>query len=154
MYVSLFREIEEETGVCLFDLTGTEATGGGAELEVMAFPEGKTANVVWDNKAIDLAVAALLQGCAAQGDVLGMDCEWEPPFDGSSENAVCTLQLALPDGTSYLFHLQRGERRTTSSTFNRSLKRLLCDPDIMKVCLPGASPTILFLPCAFALFFS
>ncbi|CAN0058302.1 unnamed protein product, partial [Ectocarpus fasciculatus] len=133
LFVSMFREIEEETGVCLFDATGTQATAAGPELEELAFPEERKAQVVWDDKAINLAVAALLQGCQSQGNLLGMDCEWEPPFDGSSEGAVCTLQLALPDGTAYLFHLQRGVRRTTSSTFNNNLKRLLNDPSIAKV---------------------
>ncbi|CAM9179584.1 unnamed protein product [Ectocarpus sp. 8 AP-2014] len=61
-----------------------------------------------------------------------MDCEWEPPFDGASESAVSTLQVALPDGTAYLFHLQRGATRSTPSTFNRSLKTLLNDERITK----------------------
>lgn len=135
MFQAIFREIEEETGIRLFDATGTEATAGGAELEVLQFPEGKRGLRVFDDKAIDLAVAALLQGCEAEGNVLGMDCEWEPAFDGSSENAVCTLQLALGNGTSYLFHLQRGARRTTPSSFSTNLKRLLSDPAITKVCL-------------------
>ncbi|CAM9365309.1 unnamed protein product, partial [Hapterophycus canaliculatus] len=133
MFAAMFREIEEETGVRLFDATDTDATAGGVELEALALPEGKAGRVVWDSKAINLAVADLLQGCAAQGNVLGMDCEWEPPFNGSSESAVCTLQLALPDGTSYLFHLKRGARGTTPSTFNGNLKRLLSDGNITKV---------------------
>ncbi|CAM9724078.1 unnamed protein product [Pylaiella littoralis] len=133
MFVAMFREIEQATGVCLYDATASEAAAGGAPLEAFAFPEDKKGHVVWDDKAIDLAVAALVESCKTQGDVLGMDCEWEPPFDGSSESAVCTLQLALPDGTAYLFHFQRGARRTTSSTSNRNLKRLLNDPSITKV---------------------
>ncbi|CAM9861512.1 unnamed protein product, partial [Ectocarpus fasciculatus] len=133
MYIDMFREIEEETGVCLYDSASTEATASGATLETFSFPEGKNGYVVWDESAINLAVVELLEGCKNQGHVLGMDCEWEPPFDGSSESSVCTLQLALPDGTAYLFHLQRGARRTLPSTFNRSLKVLLNDPSITKV---------------------
>ncbi|CAB1103500.1 unnamed protein product [Ectocarpus sp. CCAP 1310/34] len=115
------------------DAASTEETAGGAVLETFSFPEGKEGYVVWDEKAINLAVMEFVEGCKQQGHVLGMDCEWEPPFDGSSEGAVCTLQLALPDGTAYLFHLQRGTRRTRPSTFNRSLKVLLNDPTITKV---------------------
>lgn len=131
----MFREIEEETGVRLYDVTDFEEASDGAELEALAFPEEKKAQIVWDNTAINLAVVALLEGCAAQGNLVGMDCEWEPPFGGTSESAVCTLQLALPDGTAYLFHLQRGQRCTTPNSFNRNLKRLLNDERITKVWL-------------------
>lgn len=131
----MFREIEEETGVRLYEATGVEATAGGEQLVPLAFPSEKKGRVVWDDRAIDLAVVELIQGCAVQGNVLGMDCEWELPFGGASESPVCTLQLALPDGTAYLFHLQRGSRGTTSATFNRSLKRLLNDEGISKVSL-------------------
>ncbi|CAN0051384.1 unnamed protein product [Ectocarpus sp. 12 AP-2014] len=133
MFLEMFREIEEVTGVRLFDATGDEAAEGGAELAALTFPEGKTGVRVFDKTAIDIAVANLVGGCATQGMVLGMDCEWEPAFNGSSERPVCTLQLALPDGTSYLFHLQRGGRGTTPSTFNTNLKRLLGDSAITKV---------------------
>lgn len=132
----MFQEIEADTRVRLFDTTDPGAAAGGDELQALTLPEGKAGRVVWDKKAIDLAVAELLEGCAAQGNVLGMDCEWEPSFDGSSERAVCTLQLALPDGTSYLFHLQRGGRGTTPSSFSVNLKRLLSDANITKVRMP------------------
>ncbi|CBJ33586.1 conserved unknown protein [Ectocarpus siliculosus] len=110
-----------------------QAAEGGAELAALTFPEGKTGVRVFDKTAIDIAVANLVGGCATQGMVLGMDCEWEPAFNGSSERPVCTLQLALPDGTSSLFHLQRGGRGITPSTFNTNLKRLLGDLAITKV---------------------
>lgn len=144
LYQALFREIEEETGVRLFDPTGPEAA---AELEPLALPNDKSGILVWDKTAIDLAVEALLRGCEAEGNVLGMDCEWEPAFDGSTEKAVCTLQLALRNGTSYLFHLQRGQRQTTGSTFNVNLKRLLSDPTITKVRLGDVvfKPSCIFL---------
>ncbi|CAM9377727.1 unnamed protein product [Ectocarpus sp. 6 AP-2014] len=133
MFLAMFREIEEVTGVRLFDPNGEEAAEGGAELAALTFPEGKTGVRVFDKTAIDIAVANLVGGCATQGMLLGMNCEWKPAFNGSSERPVCTLQLALPDGTSYLFHLQRGGRGSTSSTFNTNLKRLLGDLAITKV---------------------
>ncbi|CAN0562550.1 unnamed protein product, partial [Ectocarpus sp. 12 AP-2014] len=63
MHIDMFREIEEETGVCLYDAASTEETAGGAALETFSFPEGKKGYVVWDEKAINLAVMELVEGC-------------------------------------------------------------------------------------------
>ena len=134
MFEAIFEEIEEETGRRLFD--ASSSTAAGANLEPFEFPAGKDpiAVDVLNKKHCDLAVATLLRGCAAQGRVLGMDCEWEPAFNGSSEGKVCTLQLALPDGTSYLFQLQRGAKEgVTPSSFNPSLKMLLNGAENKKV---------------------
>ncbi|CAB1098485.1 unnamed protein product [Ectocarpus sp. CCAP 1310/34] len=75
---------------------------------------------------VDLAVAELAKGCQDQGDVLGLDCEWEPALGGATPNPVSTLQLSLPDGTAYCFHLhRRTNRATATSTIPKVLQSLL-----------------------------
>lgn len=136
MLLAIFKEIADDTGVLLYDAVDDNERGaGGPTLPALTLPPGENNRPVyaWDRAVIDIAVATIFNGCRDQGNVLGMDCEWELPFGGSPETPVCTLQLSLPDGRTFLFHLQRGNQRTNSSTFNQALRKLLEDPDITKV---------------------
>ena len=80
-----------------------------------------------------MAVAQIADGCAQQGDAVGLDSEWESPLGGATPKPVSTAQLSLPDGTAFLFHFQRGARRTTKRNFPNALRDFLEDPSIAKV---------------------
>lgn len=140
MFVAMFREVEIETGVRLYEAEEEDVSHERAPLPALALPDDpeKIPVVAWDKEAINHAVIQLRRGCESQGNVLGMDCEWEPSFDGSPETPVCTIQLALPDGATFLFHLQRGVIKTTTANFNGALKNLLEDAGIAKVIMQYA----------------
>lgn len=133
----MFREILEETGVRLYDAADGDSVNEGATVPDLLFPSPARGQYVWDlapgASAISLAISLLANGCTVQGNVLGFDCEWEPALGGAPPNPVSTVQLSLPDGTAYSFHLQRGKNRTTPSNFLAALRQLLEDPSIAKV---------------------
>ncbi|CBJ28935.1 similar to Werner syndrome protein [Ectocarpus siliculosus] len=137
LLLTMFKEIELETGARLYD-TAEEAGGGSPGVEVLPaleFPPGKRGECVFDFRPNSIApsVVALTDGCQLQGNVLGLDCEWEPSLAGTTPNPVSTVQLSLPDGTAYCFQLQRGNKKTTSSNFPKALQNLLENPSIAKV---------------------
>lgn len=137
LLLAMFREIKEETGVWLYeaeDGDGVAAEGATCALPELSLPSGKPGGYAWVPETVSLAVAQLANGCAGQGDVLGLDCEWEPSLGGATPNPVATVQLSLPDGTAFVFHLQRGNNRTSRSGFPKALKQLLENPSITKVC--------------------
>lgn len=131
----MFREIRTEAGVQLYDAADDNGVDEVATLPELSFPLPGHGKYVWDlaSSAISVAVAQLANGCGQQGNVLGLDCEWEPALGGATPNPVSTVQLSLPDGNDYCFHLQRGTSRATASDFPNALKRLLEDPSIAKV---------------------
>lgn len=137
MLLAMFREIREDIGVHLYDAADGGIVNEGTTMPELSFPSPARGQYVWDlapgASAISLAVSMLANGCTVQGDVLGFDCEWEPALGGATPNPVATVQLSLPDGTAYCFHLQRGKNRTTPSNFPAALRQLLEDPSIAKV---------------------
>ncbi|CAM9376638.1 unnamed protein product [Sphacelaria rigidula] len=133
----MFREILEETGVRLYDAADADSVNEETTVPELSFPSPTRGKYVWDlapgASAISLAVSQLAKGCTVQGNDLGFDCEWEPALGGAIPNPVSTVQLSLPDGTAYCFHLQGGQNRTTPSNFPAALRQLLEDPSIAKV---------------------
>lgn len=133
MLQAIFREIEvEQNGE---PLHGPAREGIDAEMPVLPAldlppSKSKSGMYVVGPDAIRDKIAELVEGCGRQGNVLGLDCEWEPSLGGKIPNPVATVQLSLPDGTAALFHLQRGQR---NPVFPGSLRALLEDPSIMKV---------------------
>lgn len=130
----MFQEIELETGARLYD-TAERAAPGVEVLPTLSFPPGKRGECVFDLRPNSIApsVVTLLDGCQQQGNVLGLDCEWEPSLGGTTPNPVSTIQLSLPDGTAYCFQLQRGNNKTKASDFPKALQNLVQDPSIAKV---------------------
>ena len=135
LLLDIFREIELEAGVRLYDGADGE-NADGPILPKLSFPSGKLGRHVWDMRdasVISLAVADLSGGRDGQDIVLGMDCEWEPSLGGMPPNPVSTVQLSLPSGTAYCFQLQYGNEKTTKSDFPEALRHLLESPSIKKV---------------------
>ena len=135
LLLDIFREIELEAGVRLYDGADGESADGPI-LPKLSFPSGKLGRHVWDMRdasVISLAVADLSGGRDGQEIVLGMDCEWEPSLGGMPPNPVSTVQLSLPNGTAYCFQLQCGNKKTTKSDFPEALRHLLESPSIKKV---------------------
>lgn len=134
LLLDMFREIHEDTGVLLYAAPGA-AGGATASLPELSFPEGKRGMYVYDMRdaAVMIAVDDLLGRCSEQGNVLGLDCEWEPSFGGAPPNPVATIQLSLPDGTAYCFQLHHGSKHTSASNFPPSLQSILEDVTIAKV---------------------
>lgn len=137
LLLTVFKEIESENNVSLYDMAAESAIELLPELE---FPPGKRGELVFDLTVDNVAVgvASLSEECArmeAAGEtpVLGLDCEWEPPVTGQPPNPVATIQLSTPDGTAYCFHLQRGKKKTKASDFPLALKKILKQPSIVKV---------------------
>ncbi|CAM9444226.1 unnamed protein product [Hapterophycus canaliculatus] len=79
---AMFKDIEAETSARLYDTAEEEAGGAhGVELlPTLNFSLGKRGGYVFDLRPNSIApsVVALLDGCQLQGNVLGLDCEWEP----------------------------------------------------------------------------
>lgn len=133
MLLAMFSEIEQETGVRLYDAASDDGVGAGeAILPAFDFPPTKSGGYVYGREAMGLKVAELVQGCdrGQQRNVVGLDCEWEPSLGGKTPNPVATIQLSLPDGTAALFHLQRGNQK---AAFPQPLRDFLEDPSVAKV---------------------
>lgn len=131
LFVRLIREIKDETDVHVYEAAEEDLSDGEPPVQALTL---RYKPIVTFAPQVKSAVTTIIEGCAKQGKVLGMDCEWEPSFDGSPERPVCTVQLALPDGRTFLIHLQRAAGiQTTKGSFSTALKNLLEDSTIKKV---------------------
>jgi len=131
MLLAMFKEIEQDTGIRLYDAAvGEGVDPRGDTLPELTFPSPKHGAYVFGPEAVRLKIAELVRGCGLQGNVVGLDCEWEPALGGKTPNPVSTVQLSLPDGTAALFHLQRKQK---NPVFPSSLQAFLENPDIKKV---------------------
>ena len=128
----MFRELEAATGISFY--IEDELTVGVQPKLLPLLQMQCVPRVVFGTQAIADAVGFLRTSNSLLGgsQVLGVDAEWEAGADGGRQK-VATIQVAPLQGTTFLFHLQRGRVGFSRETFPSSLRGLLEDPSIVKV---------------------